>query len=38
LRERATCRGFVTGAEELVDLLADSRLVLGGASAARLLE
>jgi putative transcriptional regulator (Ypuh-like) len=38
LRERATCRGFVVGAEQLVDILADPRLVLGGASAARLLE
>lgn len=37
-RERATCRGFVVGAEQLVDILADPRLVMGGASAARLLE
>jgi segregation and condensation protein B len=38
LRERATCRGFMIGPEQLVDLLADARLVLGGASAARILE
>jgi segregation and condensation protein B len=38
LRERATCRGFLLHAEELVDIIADPRLVLGGASAARLLE
>jgi hypothetical protein len=38
LRERATCRGFLNGAEQLVDTLADSRLVLGGSSAARLPE
>jgi segregation and condensation protein B len=38
LRERAICRGFVVGAEQLVGILADPRLVLGGSSAARLLE
>lgn len=38
LRERATCRGFVAGAEQLADIVADPRLVLGGASAARLLD
>jgi len=37
LRGRAIERGFVVGAEPLVDLLADSRVVLGGTSAARLL-
>jgi hypothetical protein len=38
VQERATCRGFLIGAEQLVDILADPRLVLGGSSAARLLE
>jgi segregation and condensation protein B len=38
LRKRSTCRGFVVGAHQLVDLLADPRLVLGGASAARLVD
>ncbi len=38
LRERAACRGFLVGAEQLVELQADPRLVLGGASAARLIE
>jgi segregation and condensation protein B len=37
LRERSTCRGFLIGAEQLLDILADQRVVLGGASAARLL-
>jgi len=37
LRGRAIERGFVVRAEPLVDLLADSRVVLGGTSAARLL-
>jgi hypothetical protein len=38
LHERATCRGFSVGAELLVQLLADPRLVLGGWTAARLLQ
>jgi len=38
LRGRAIERGFVIRAEPLVDLLADSRVVLGGTSAARLLD
>jgi hypothetical protein len=38
LRERAACRGFLIGADQLVDILADRRLVLGGSSAIRLLE
>jgi len=37
LRGRARERGFGVGAEPLADLLADSRVVLGGNSAARLL-
>jgi segregation and condensation protein B len=37
LRERATGRGFLIGADQLVELLADPRLVLGGSSAARLI-
>jgi len=37
LRGRAIERGFVVRAKPLVDLLSDSRVVLGGTSAARLL-
>src|ERR1700674_372687 len=37
LRNRATERRFLVGAEPLLDLLADPRVVLGGASAARVL-
>lgn len=37
LRARATCRGFVSGVEQLVDIIADQRLMLAGATAARLL-
>jgi hypothetical protein len=38
LRGRATCRGFLVGADHVVEILADPRLVLGGASAARRLQ
>jgi hypothetical protein len=38
VRERATCGGFLVGAEQLVEILADPRLLLDGSSAARPLE
>ena len=37
LRSRAAERRFLVGAEPLLELLADPRVVLGGASAARVL-